>query len=461
MLFSEGNRLIFQYDSETLWIEPWGNNAFRVRATKDREMPKEDWALLPGSGSSSKANITVSEKEGIITNGNIKATVSARGKVMMYGCDGKRILEEYARHRLDLLDPKCSALNIAAREWMAVPGRGEYHLTLRLESVDPDERIYGRPDFFLSDNSTDIMIGMGQYQQPYLNLKGTDIELAHRNSQCSVPFMLSSLGYGMLWNNPGLGRAVLGRNTMNFEAYSTKVLDFWIVAENIPAAIEEAYASVTGTVPMMPEYGLGFWQCKLRYQTQEELLEVAREYRKRDLPIDLIVVDFFHWPKQGEWKFDPTYWPDPDAMIKELEELKIELMVSIWPTVDKESENFEEMLERGLLVRNDRGVRISMEGRGNPVHFDPTNPAARDYVWEKAKQNYYDKGIKVFWLDEAEPEYTVYDFDIYRYHAGSNLSIGNSEYSCARSAPLNRAARYLDPGGSRVCFPIKRSLNIG
>lgn len=238
--------------------------------------------------------------------------------------------------------------------------------------------------------------------------------------------MLSSLGYGLLWNNPGLGRAVLGKNVMSFEAYSTKVLDFWIVADSTPSAIEEAYATATGTVPMMPEYGLGFWQCKLRYQTQEELLEVAREYRKRKLPIDLIVVDYFHWPKQGEWRFDPTYWPDPDSMIKELKELNIELMVSIWPTVDKESENYEEMLERGLLVRNDRGVRVSMEGRGNPVHFDPTNPAARQYVWDKAKKNYYDKGVKVFWLDEAEPEYTVYDFDIYRYHAGPNLAIGNT-----------------------------------
>lgn len=62
---------------------------------------------------------------------------------------------------------------------------------------------------------------------------------------------------------------------------------------------------------MMPDYGLGFWQCKLRYQTQEELLQVAREYRRRELPIDLIVIDFFHWPTQGDWKFDEKYWPNP------------------------------------------------------------------------------------------------------------------------------------------------------
>lgn len=112
-------------------------------------------------------------------------------------------------------------------------------------------------------------------------------------------------------------------------------------------------------------------------------------------------------------------------MIAELKSLNVELMVSIWPTVDRNSENFEEMFTKGLLVRQDRGVRVSMLGEGNPIHFDATNPAARTYVWNKVKQNYYDRGIRVFWLDEAEPEYTVYDFDIYRYYLGSNLSIGN------------------------------------
>ncbi len=176
---------------------------------------------------------------------------------------------------------------------------------------------------------------------------------------------------------------------------------------------------------MMPEYAMGFWQCKLRYQTQEELLEVAREYKRRNLPISVIVVDFFHWPMQGEWKFDPTYWPDPDAMIKELKDMGIELMVSIWPTVDYRSENFNEMKSKGLLIRVDSGYPISMDFQGNTLHYDATNPEAREYVWEKAKKNYYDKGVKVFWLDEAEPEYTVYDFENYRYHLGPDIQVGN------------------------------------
>lgn len=415
MLKEQNGKLIFHYDAEELWIEPWGINALRVRATKDAQMPPENWALTFRGEDSVK--ISVTEQGGEIVNGKIRATVSKLGKLMVYNSDGNLLLEEYSRNRRDVLDPKCSAIEVEAREFKPIPG-GDYHLTMRFESLDRDEKIFG----------------MGQYQQPYLNLKGLDLELAHRNSQASVPFALSSMGYGLLWNNPGVGRAVLGKNIMSFEAYSTRALDYWIVAGDTPAEIEEAYAAVTGTVPMMPEYGLGFWQCKLRYQTQEELLEVAREYKRRGLPIDLIVIDFFHWPKQGEWKFDPVYWPDPDGMVRELKDMGIELMVSVWPTVDKTCENYEEMLEKGYLIRTERGVRVGQDFQGATIHFDATNPEAREYVWQKVRQNYFDKGIKTFWLDEAEPEYSVYDFDNYRYHLGSNLRIGNLYPVCYAQA---------------------------
>lgn len=415
MLEIKENRLIYYYDAETVWIEPWGPDALRVRATKERQMPEEDWALCSRPGEMCLQENTIpceihyTEKGAEIINGKIRAEITGLGKITIYNAKQRPLLEEYCRNRRDVLDPKCSAIEVEAREFKPIFGR-DYHLTMRFESLDRNEKIFG----------------MGQYQQPYLDLKGLDLELAHRNSQASVPFAVSSLGYGLLWNNPGIGRAVFGKNIMSFEAYSTKALDYWVAAGDTPAQIEELYASVTGTVPMMPEYGLGFWQCKLRYQTQEELLEVAREYKRRNLPIDLIVIDYFHWPKQGEWKFDPVYWPDPEAMVRELQEMDIQLMVSIWPTVDKTCENYEEMLEKGYLIRTERGFRVGLDFMGATIHYDATNPEARNYVWNKAKQNYYDKGIKVFWLDEAEPEYSVYDFDNYRYYRGTNLQIGNT-----------------------------------
>ena len=402
---TEDGALQYRYDGETLRIEAFGRG-LRVRATKADKMPEEDWALIRNE--QNKGRITLKEQSAEIENGKIRAQIDHVGRIQMFRIDGKMILSEYLRTRADIKKPYCSALEIDAREFKPLIG-GDWALTLRLESLDRNEKIYG----------------MGQYQQDILNIKGAELELAQRNSQASVPFFLSSLGYGFLWNNPAVGRATFGTNIMSFVAESSKKLDYWIVAGDTPAEIEEAYAEVTGKVPMMPEYAMGFWQCKLRYQTQEELLSVAREYKRRNLPVSVIVVDFFHWPLQGEWKFDPTYWPDPDAMIRELKEMGIELMVSIWPTVDYRSENFEEMKRKGYLIRTERGVRVSMTFQGNTIHFDATNPAAREYVWQKAKQNYYDKGVRIFWLDEAEPEYEVYQFDNYRYHIGSNLQIGN------------------------------------
>ena len=402
---TEDGALQYRYDGETLRIEAFGRG-LRVRATKADKMPEEDWALIRNE--QNKGRITLTEQSAEIENGKIRAQIDHVGRIQMFRIDGKMILSEYLRTRADIKKPYCSALEIDAREFKPLIG-GDWALTLRLESLDRNEKIYG----------------MGQYQQDILNIKGAELELAQRNSQASVPFFLSSLGYGFLWNNPAVGRATFGTNIMSFVAESSKKLDYWIVAGDTPAEIEEAYTEVTGKVPMMPEYAMGFWQCKLRYQTQEELLSVAREYKRRNLPVSVIVVDFFHWPLQGEWKFDPTYWPDPDAMIRELKEMGIELMVSIWPTVDYRSENFEEMKRKGYLIRTERGVRVSMTFQGNTIHFDATNPAAREYVWQKAKQNYYDKGVRIFWLDEAEPEYEVYQFDNYRYHIGSNLQIGN------------------------------------
>jgi len=403
----EPNRLVFRFDAERLWIEPWGPNGLRVRSTKQAAMPGENWALLPDK-SERNAIIRISETEASIRNGKITAVITKGGLITFRNSAGQKLLEEYSRNRRDLFARTCSALEVEAREFKPILC-GDYHLTVRFESLDEQERIYG----------------MGQYQQPYLNLKGAQLELAQRNSQASVPFALSSLGYGFLWNNPGVGRAVFGKNIMSFEAVSTTVMDYWVTAGDTPAEIVESYAAVTGTVPMMPDYGAGLWQSKLRYQTQEELLEVAREYARRKLPISVIVADFFHWPAHGDWKFDPVYWPDPEAMVGELKSMGIELMVSIWPTVEPASENYREMLERGLLIRVDRGVRTGLDFMAATIHLDATNPEAAAFIWQKAKKNYYDKGVRVFWLDEAEPEYTVYDFDNYRYFLGPCAKIGN------------------------------------
>jgi alpha-D-xyloside xylohydrolase len=396
-IIKDGSRLVYKKKTEILWLESWGAG-IRVRATRQASMPDSDWALLENIPAN-ECKIEIFENSASLTHGKITAKINNEGWLSFYNADGELLLEEYYRDRNDL-SRYCVPLGICARELKPVVGRSDYLLNARFEA-SPGEQIWG----------------MGQYQDGLLNKKGASLELAHRNSQAAVPFYISSKGYGFLWNNPATGNVTFAENITQWSADCTDKLDYWLTAGDTPKEILRSYADVTGKAPMMPEYGMGFWQCKLRYRTQEELLTVARGYRERGVPVDVIVVDFFHWPLQGDFKFDPIDWPDPEGMVKELNEMGMELMVSVWPTIDHRSENFWHMDEQGFLLGFDRGNNVNMTWMGDTVFFDATHPGARKYVWSKIKQNYFDKGIKIFWLDEAEPE-GIYDFDLYRYHLG-------------------------------------------
>ena len=394
------NTLQFFRNGETVVIYAQGQDALRVRATMNCAFDDRDWALE--GAPVGEAEIRLEGDGAVITNGAISARVDRLGKIRFYK-SGVQILEEYYRcYEYDM--PHTPSLRIVAREYKPIRG-GDYECTLRFEAQK--EKLYG----------------MGQYQQDCLDLKGCTLELAQRNSQASVPFLLSSLGYGFLFNQPAVGRATFAKNVTEWHVESVRQLDYWITV-GTPKEILANYTALAGRAPEFPENALGLWQCKLRYRTQEEVLSVAREYHRRGIPLDVIVIDFFHWTRQGEWKFDETYWPDPAAMVRELKSYGTRCMISVWPTVDKKSENFEEMRDRGLLIRPERGSQC-FDFLGDSYIYDATNPSARAYLWEKCRQNYFEDGIDMFWLDEAEPEYTAYDFDNFRYYLGTDLQVGN------------------------------------
>ena len=416
MVYIAENKLIREYDGERMMIEAYGENSLRVRVTRLKDFPEENWALIPQSEQGAKITLMRNEKEAetqkvnseerivgdgaVMENGKIRVILNKASKLIFENSAGRTLLRELECDRH-------SSLGIRTRELKTLSG-GNFKASLKFES-DPAEKLFG----------------MGQYQNGVFNLKGSMLELAQRNSQASVPFVVSSLGYGFFWNNPAVGRASFGVNVTEWEAESTKTIDFWITAGDTPAEIHAQYMAVTGKPPMMPEHGLGFWQCKLRYQTQEELLSVAREYHRRGVPLDVIVADFFHWTLEGTWAFDPEYWPDPEGMVKELEAMGTKLMVSVWPTVSVYAPDYQYMKEMGYLVSSESGVKINMLMIDPTSFTDMTHPGARKFVWDKLKENYYNKGVKDFWLDVAEPEYSSYDFENYRYNQGSVLEVGN------------------------------------
>jgi len=209
-------------------------------------------------------------------------------------------------------------------------------------------------------------------------------------------------------------------------------IDYVVILADTGAGIMETYFDLTGHPPLAPHWATGFWQSKLRYSSQEELLTVAREYRRRKLPLSVIVADYFHWTAMGDWRFDPEFWPDPKAMAEELAAMGVTLAVSIWPSVNPDSENFDEMKERGILVRSETGPAnfYVFEDTGSKKkvalgYYDSTNPEGRAYLWDKAKKNYFDTGSRCFWLDACEPEIQPYDPGNLRMYLGSGLEVGN------------------------------------
>jgi len=411
MIFKkEENKLVAQGRGETIWIEPFGRDCLRFRSTINREITKQDWTLL--SQSEEKIQIEIKTEKAMIKNGKIMAEIKADGSVSYLTTDGKVLLEELWIDRrvrnADLLK---------ARNYKSVSSE-LYRVSLYFKAYK-GEHFYG----------------MGQYLNDFLNLKGCVLELAQKNTQISIPFLVSTRGYGFIWNNPAIGRAELVQNHTMWHAEATRQIDYLILYGGTPKDIVQKYTDLTGKPPMLPEWAAGFWQSRLRYRTQEELLSVAREYKNRGLPLSVIIIDFFHWPAQGDWKFDSKYWPDPRTMVDELNNMGIKVMVSIWPTVEVNSENYPEMVKRGLLVRTERGIPAIFTFRGTNTYFDATNPEAREFIWQKVEENYYKYGIKMFWLDEAEPELEMqdfgydnvlaYDYDNLRYYSGNGLEVSN------------------------------------
>lgn len=227
MIFTQNeNTLIAKSGHETIQIEAWGNNALRIRATKYPRFTDHSWALMSLENTDSKAEVVITDAFASIQNGKAKAVINQAGVLSVYNQEN-RVIHEFRRNYDGSETEQCIALKINPRDFQAVTG-GDYRITVRFES-DPKEKFFG----------------MGQYQEPYMDLKGCILEMGQRNSQVSIPFALSDKNYGLLWNNPGIGKAVFGKNYTEFTSESSKEIDYWVTCDDSPKKIIENFTAVT------------------------------------------------------------------------------------------------------------------------------------------------------------------------------------------------------------------------
>ena len=390
--------------AETIHIDAWGDGTIRVRAFVNEEPVPLQEGLVVNQPSTADVHLSSDGSIASVTTGTLTAVIEHYGRLSFRGPDGVLMEESW----FDFREPPLRAHRYYPRN-----PDGSHGVELTLRSFD-DERLYG----------------LGQHSLGRLDLKGSVIDLLQRNSQIAVPVVVSSRGYGMLWNSPSVGRVELAENHTRWVAHEARQLDYFVYSGATPAEILCRYHTLTGLPPAFPNWASGYWQSNSYYPDEETLLSVAREHLSRGLPLAAMFVDSMHWTRLGEWEWDHENWPDPAALIAELQEAGVQLMVAVWPHVSPRSKHYPSLLERGLLVASPDGSPAvfsfadrELPGGVDVALLDLTNPDARKFYWDQIERNYHRIGVRAFWLDASEPELTAQAGHLFEDE--SRYSLGN------------------------------------
>jgi alpha-D-xyloside xylohydrolase len=298
------------------------------------------------------------------------------------------------------------------RGWeMSIPNHKDGDAGILNDRRPTDDPFY-RVGASFAAPSDEHYYGLGQNQEGYLDHRGHTIRCAHDynapggQSVC-VPFLVTNKGYGVVWDNPSITTvsfSVLGNSTRWTSEVGQRV-SYFVIAGKTYDEIYEGSRLLSGDVPMLPKSAYGYIQCKQRYSSQAELMAVARGYRERHLPIDDLVIDWFHYTKMGEMDMDPVKWPDPVAMLKELHAMNFHVMISVWPRFVTEDRYYATLLKNGWFEKLADGTPtngLPYDRAGSDI--DTTDPDAARWYWSVIKENYVAKGFDAFWADETEPD---------------------------------------------------------
>ncbi len=259
--------------------------------------------------------------------------------------------------------------------------------------LGPDEAIYG----------------LGQHQSGVWNYRGTTVHLQQQNMEVALPVLVSSKGYGVLWDNPAITDVDVGKTDagiLSWTAEAGNTVDYYFMFGPAADGVIQDYRVLTGAAPMMGRWVWGFWQCKEHYARQEELTNVVAEYRKLQVPLDGIIQDWQYWPKNG-WgshRFDPTRYPHPAEMIQDLHAMHAHVMISVWAKFDLGTANFNELERAGALFTTTFPGYTWSDPKELNKYYDPFNPTARRIYWRQISDDLFKLGIDAWWLDASEPE---------------------------------------------------------
>jgi alpha-glucosidase/alpha-D-xyloside xylohydrolase len=419
----DANRFVLERDHRTIAVEPYGPNIIRIT------LGREESAAIAGPGygiTGTPAALGWKHEQDaagyeVIRSDRLVVRIGPKDAIKPHAMPLDELNQKLREHYFgsggdnDTYNDSISIATAGGKKlltmwhWSMTPngpdgGSGaskagesdaSYHVSATFDSP-ADEHYYG----------------LGQQQQGFLDLRDHRINCWHDygaigGEAVCVPFMVSSLGYGLIWDNPSKTTVDLGFNQRN--VWSSEVGDrvsFFVIAGDGSDEIYEGYRQLTGITHLLPRSIYGYIQSKAIYPTQEQLLGVAKGYRDRQLPLDVLVVDFLNMTKQGEMDLDPSRWPDAAAMNKELHAMGIKSLLSVWPHYSPDTQFYDMLQKKGWLIHTADGAPDSgWTSRAIGPNLDTTNPEAAKWWWEKIRDRYVKPyGFDYIWLDETEPD---------------------------------------------------------
>src|SRR6202163_4961563 len=369
----QADGVLFSMGTGTLKVQVCSDSVIRVLYSPTASFPKRaDYVVIQESWPAAQWSMQSTEDAVTLTTSRLKITVTKKDGAIAYAnTGGDSLAQESSR-------------------------------SMRPEKVNGEDT-YRAESFVSIYGSHEGLYGLGQHQAGVWNYRGESVDISQENSNISVPLMLSSKGYGIFWNNTSRSR--FNNRFANYLYISSEVadvIDYYFLYGPEFDKIIAGYRELTGQAPLFGKWAYGFWQCKNRYKSQEELLSVARKYRDLHIPVDNLVQDWFWWNRKGEFVFNENY-PDPKAMVDQLHSEHFHLMISIWPFFEPGSASYDSMQSKGWFVDKFKYAKPPYHTNAMAV-YDATSPEARKYYWDEVNKGLFNIGLDAWWMDTTEPE---------------------------------------------------------
>jgi len=399
---SDANGVTFQMSPGLLRIEPVGGRTIHVIYTPADSLPDNPLFAVVKQPAPDAFQVTDSSKAVTVSTTNCSLRIDrGTGALVFLDEKGQPLLSETADGGKNLTPAKVGGFETNTVEDSFV--------------LDPAEALFG----------------LGQQEGGVMNWVGHRIHLQQRNRDIAVPVLVSSKGYGVFWNNPAITDVAVSKSgdpspVVHWRSIAGTKLDYYVFTGPSVSQVIAEYRELTGAAPLLGKWGYGFWQCKQRYHSQEQLLDTVARYRQMQVPIDGIIQDWLWWyPNPWGSHIWSDRYPDPAAMMDQLHKENVHLLISVWAKFDLGSDNYNELKAADGLFP---AVIPYVFPPGKGQWYDPYSAEARKIYWSQLSREIFSKGVDGWWLDASEPELSGHwgELNSYSTKAGPGALVFNA-----------------------------------